>query len=217
MSTARKSLSVIAAGVLFVSILALAPRGFGAIPKKDTWYTQHYILMQDFEKKAYRQMSETARASFRELFWASRTSDARAAFLARMEYVQKNFWQENKKQPWNNDRARVYLLNGNPASIDVDQNNSWGTVGLPNELRVPTDRTNEDVAANRAEIWTYPYDRYFVQYVFVYRQPNQWKILQVQGSGSRYLGDFENFNRTVTFGAVEPEKYQSEVEALVGK
>lgn len=217
MSDGHRTRVLIAAGVLFASALALAPRGFGAIPRKDTWYTQHYIIMQDFERKAYRDMSVEARKSFQEIFWASRTSDARAAFAARLEYVKKTFWQENKKQPWNNDRARVYLLNGNPVSIDVDQNNSWGTVGLPNDFRQPTDRTNEDVAANRAEIWTYNFDKYFIQYVFVYRQPNQWRIQQVQGSGSRYLGDLEEYNRTVTFGVVDPDQYQKDIDALIGK
>jgi GWxTD domain-containing protein len=217
MSIGNKTRILIAAGVVFTSVLALAPRGFGAIPKKDTWYTQHYIIMQDFERKAYRKLSEEGRKAFRELFWASRTSDARAAFAARMEYVKKTFWQENKKQPWNNDRARIYLLNGNPVSIDVDQNNNWGSVGMPGDLRQATDRSNEDVAANRAEIWTYNYDRYFIQYVFVYRQANQWKIMQVQGSGSRYLGDLENFNRTVTFGVVDPEQYQKDLDSLARK
>lgn len=217
MSIGNKTRIFIAAGVALASVLVLAPRGFGAIPKKDVWYTQHYIIMQDFERKAYRDLTEEGRQAFQELFWASRTSDARAAFAARLEYVKKTFWQENKKQPWNSDRARIYLLNGNPVSIDVDQNNDWGAVGMPNDFRAPTDRTNEDVAANRAEIWTYNYERYFIQYVFVFRQANQWKIMQVQGSGSRFLGDLENFNRTVTFGVADPDQYRKALDSLARK
>ncbi|MCK7540036.1 MAG: hypothetical protein MZV63_58575 [Marinilabiliales bacterium] len=37
---------------------SVAGRAAAAIPKKDAWYTQHYVIMQDFEKKAYRKLSE---------------------------------------------------------------------------------------------------------------------------------------------------------------
>jgi len=195
-----------------LSVLAVATRGLGAIPKKDAWYTQHYAIMQDFERKAYRKLSEAGRKGFQELFWAARTSEARAKFEARLEYVKKNFWKENNQQPWNTDRSRVYLLNGSPASIDVDQNVSWATIGTPREMRQETDRTNEDVAANRAELWTYPYDKYLVRYIFAFVPPYQWRI--TAGTGSRYLGEFEEFNKTVTFGIVDIEKYKQDLAGL---
>jgi len=201
-----------ALGAIFLSVLALPARGVSAIPKKDAWYTQHYIIMQDFERKAYRTLSVDGRKVFQELFWAARTQDARAIYQARLEYVKKNFWKENNQQPWNTDRSRVYLLNGSPASIDVDQNASWGTVGLPNEMRQVTDRSNEDVAANRAEVWTYQYDKYLINYIFAFVQPYQWKITQT--TGSRYLGEFETFNRNVTFGIADLEKYKQDLAAL---
>jgi GWxTD domain-containing protein len=196
-----------------LSVLAVASRGLGAIPKKDAWYTQHYIIMQDFERKAYRKLSEAGRKGFQELFWAARTSEARAKFEARLDYVKKNFWKENNQQPWNTDRSRVYLLNGSPASIDVDQNVSWATIGTPREMRQETDRTNEDVAANRAELWTYPFDKYLVRYIFAFVPPYQWKI--TAGTGSRYLGEFETYNRTVTFGIVDLEKYKQVLDELL--
>jgi GWxTD domain-containing protein len=193
-------------------LLAFAGRSAAAIPKKDAWYTQHYIIMQDFEKKAYRKLSEEGRKAFQELFWAVRTSQARATFEARLDYVKKNFWKENNQQPWNTDRSRVYLLNGSPASIDVDQNASWATVGMPSEMRQATDRSNEDVAANRAEVWVYSYDRYFVKYTFAFAPPYQWKI--TGSTGNRYLGEMESFSRNVTFGIEEVERYKQELAGL---
>lgn len=198
-----------------ISVLALTGSGVGAIPKKDAWYTQHYIIMQDFERKAYRALSADGRKAFQELFWAARTSDARATFQARLEYVKKNFWKENNQQPWNTDRSRVYLLNGSPASIDVDQNTSWGSVALPGQMAQATNRANEDVAANRAEAWTYQYDKYLINYIFAFVQPYQWKITQT--TGSRYLGEFETYNKNVTFGIVDIERYKQDLAALEKK
>jgi GWxTD domain-containing protein len=205
----------LALAAIFLSVLSLPARGVGALPKKDAWFTQHYIIMQDFERKAYRKLSAEGKIAFQERFWAVRTSDARATFQARMEYVKKNFWKENNQQPWNTDRSRVYLLNGSPASIDVDQNASWSSVGLPNEMRQVTDRSNEDVAANRAEVWTYQYDKYLIKYTFAFVQPYQWKITQT--TGSRYLGELENYNKTVTFGIVDLERYKQDLAGLEKK
>lgn len=202
----------IALGAIFLSLLSLPARGVSAIPKKDVWYTQHYIIMQDFERKAYRSLSEEGRKAFQELFWAARTADARATFEARLEYVKKNFWKENSQQPWNTDRSRVYLLNGSPASIDVDQNADWGSLAMPGQMAQATNRANEDVAANRAELWIYQYDKYLIRYTFAFVQPYQWKITQT--TGSRYLGEFENYNKNVTFGITDLEGYKQDVAAL---
>jgi len=204
-----------ALGAILVSVLAFAGRGAAAIPKKDAWYTQHYGIMQDFEKKAYRKLSEEGRKAFQELFWAVRTADARATFAARLEHVKKNFWKENNQQPWNTDRSRIYLLNGSPVSIDVDQNAAWASSGTPTNFLQATDRSNEDVAANRAEVWVYPFEKYFVKYTFVFVQPYSWKI--VQGTGNRYLGGLETFNREVTFGVAGLEAYKKDLDALDAK
>jgi GWxTD domain-containing protein len=215
MNNANNRRVLLALGAILISVVAFAVRSPGAIPKKDVWYTQHYIIMQDFERKAYRKLSEAGRKAFQELFWAARTQDARAIFQARLEYVKKNFWKENNQQPWNTDRSRVYLLNGNPASIDVDQNVNWGSVGLPGEMRQATDRSNEDVAANRAERWTYQYDKYLINYIFAFVQPYQWKITTT--TGSRYLGELENYNKNVTFGIVDLGRYEQALAALEKK
>lgn len=193
-------------------ILSAAASFSAAIPKKDIWYTQHYVIMQDFERKLYRDLSEEGRKGFQPLFWAARTSDARAKFLARMEFVTKNYQTENKKQPWNTDRGRVYLLNGPPASIDYDQNINFATFMLPGQVADQTSRSNEDVGGNRAELWMYPHDAFFIKYTFYFVQPNQWRITQT--TGSHYLGELENFNKTVTFGIVDEAKYKQDLALL---
>jgi GWxTD domain-containing protein len=203
----------IGATLLFLlAILTLPARGVSAMPKKDAWFTQHYIIMQDFERKAYRTLSVDGKKAFQELFWAARTSEARAKFQVRLEYVKKNFWKENTRQPWNTDRSRVYLLNGSPASIDVDQNVDFASVVLPSQTVQATSRSNEDVGANRAEVWVYPYDNYFIKYTFAFVQPYQWKITQT--TGNRYLGNFENYNKNVTFGIADLEKYKQDLAGL---
>lgn len=211
MDNANKSRAFVALGAVLISVLALAAHGVSAIPKKDAWYTQNYIIMQDFERKAYKALSAEGRKAFQELFWAARTQEARGKYLARLEYVKKTFWKENSQQPWNTDRSRVYLLNGSPASIEYDQNVSWAG-GLPSSRAAETSRNNEDVAADRAELWVYPYDKYFIRYTFVFVQPYQWKITQT--TGSRYMGEFEEFNKTVTFGIVDIEKYKQDLAGL---
>jgi GWxTD domain-containing protein len=202
------------AAVLFL-VLAAAAAFPAAIPKKDIWYTQHYIIMQDFERKLYRDLSEEGRKGFQQLFWAARTSEAQAKFLARMEFVSKNYMTENKKQPWNTDRGRVFILNGPPASIDYDQNISFSSTMLPGQVADQTSRSSEDVGGNRAEIWMYPHDTFFIKYTFYFVQPNQWRITQT--TGSHYLGDLENFNKTVTFGLVDEAKYQQDLALLEKK
>ncbi|MBE3129494.1 MAG: GWxTD domain-containing protein [Acidobacteria bacterium] len=201
----------IGATLLFVlTILCLPARSVSAIPKKDAWYTQHYIIMQDFERKAYRGLSADGRKAFQELFWAARTRDARAMYQARLDYVTKNFWKENSQQPWNTDRSRVYLLNGSPASIDVDQNVDFA-MPLPGQMAQATNRSNEDVGANRGEVWIYPHSRYFVKYSFIFVQPSQWKVVN---TGDRFRGELEDYNKNVTFGIVDLEKYKQDLAAL---
>jgi GWxTD domain-containing protein len=211
MSNGNSRKILVALGAIFMSVLSLPGRSVGAIPKKDAWYTQHYVIMQDFERKAYRTLSVDGRTAFQKLFWAVRTSDARAKFQARLDYVTKNYWKENSKQPWNTDRSRVYLLNGSPVAIDYDQNVSWAGA-LPGQMAAPTNRSNEDVAADRAEVWTYSYDKYLIRYTFAFVQPYQWKITQT--TGSRYLGELENSNKNMTFGITDLEKYKQDLDGL---
>ncbi|MGZ5514647.1 MAG: GWxTD domain-containing protein [Candidatus Aminicenantales bacterium] len=211
MNTSRTWRDLCALGAIVFSILTFAVRASAAIPKKDAWYTQHYIIMQDFERKLYRDLSIEGRKNFQDLFWAARTPEARAKFQARLDYVIKNFWKENSKQPWNTDRGRTYLLNGSPASIDYDQNVSFGTM-LPGQVADNANRSGEDVGANRGEIWIYPFDQYFIKYTFAFVQPSQWRITQT--TGNRYLGELETFNKKVTFGLVDEAAYKQSLEGL---
>jgi len=201
-------------GAAVLSLLALSACGVNTMPTKDAWFTQHYIIMQDFERTAYRALSTEGRKAFQELFWAARTQDAQAMYRARLDYVIKNFWKENSQQPWNTDRSRVYLLNGSPVSIDVDQNTDWGSIALPGQMAQATQRSNEDVGANRAEVWTYPYNRYFVKYSFVFVQPTQWKVTN---TGDRYRGELEDYNKNVVFGITDLQKYQQALATLEKK
>jgi GWxTD domain-containing protein len=203
-----------AVGAVIFSVLAVASSVSAAIPKKDAWYTQHYIVMQDFERKLYRDLSTEGRKSFQDLFWAARTPEARGKFKARLDYVIKNFWKENSKQPWNTDRGRTYLLNGAPASIDYDQNVSFGSL-LPGQVADSASRSSEDLGANRAEVWVYSYDKYFIKYTFAFIQPSQWRITQT--TGNRYLGELETFNKTVTFGIVDEASYKQGLDGLAHK
>jgi len=207
--------SLCAVGAILFSVAAVAARVSAAIPKKDVWYTQHYIIMQDFERKLYRDLSMEGRKGFQELFWEARTADARASFKARMDFVIHNYWKENSKQPWNTDRGRTYLLNGPPASIDYDQNVNLGGVMLPGQVAGNANPSGEDVGANRGEIWIYPYDKYFIRYTFAFVQPSQWRITQT--TGSRYLGELETYNKTVTFGVVNEAAYKQALEGLAKK
>jgi GWxTD domain-containing protein len=134
-------------------------------------------------------------------------------YQARLDYVIKNYWKENSQQPWNTDRSRVYLLNGSPASIDYDQNVDFASA-LPGQMAQATSRSNEDVAANRGEIWTYPSGPNFIRYIFIFVQPNQWKMT---ATGTRYLGELEDYNKTVVFGITDLPKYQQDLAALEKK
>jgi GWxTD domain-containing protein len=204
-----------AIGAILGTVLGFTAVHSAAIPRKDTWYTQHYVIMQDFERTAYKNLSEEGRKGFRELFWTVRTPEARAKFQARLDYVMLNFKQENRNQPWNTDRGRTYLLNGSPASVDYDQNNNWAMTAMPGSMSTASDRTNEDVGANRAEIWIYSYDKYFIKYTFAFVQPTQWRITQT--TGNRYLGELETYNKTVTFGIGDEAAYRQALDGLAKK
>lgn len=212
MSQITRRRSSQALGAIILVLFGAATAFAAAIPKKDIWYTQHYPIMQDFERKLYKDLSEQGRKGFQELFWTARTPEARAKFEERLKYVMLNFKQENRNQPWNTDRGRTYILNGSPASIDYDQNTSFAMTALPGSGAVATDRSNEDVGANRAEIWVYSYDKYFIRYIFAFVQPNQWRITQT--TGNRYLGELETYNKTVTFAIGDEAAYRQALDAL---
>ncbi len=216
--------SALGAGLLlaavFAGLAATAGCSVGLMPTKDVWYTQHYYLMQKFEQDAYRKLSDAAKPRFQALFWEARSPEARKLFDTRMEYILKTFGRENRSQPWNTDRARIYLLNGSPANIDYKQNTAWamqaglaaGNVGGTGAAG--TERSNEDVQAMTSEVWTYPHLDHLIEYTFNFAQPNEWR-LQIRTDQNRYLGELELFSRQVVFGPADPEGYKAGIEALL--
>lgn len=204
------------AACVLLTLVWLASCGVNMMPTKDVWYTQHYFIMQDFERTVYRTLSETGKREFQNLFWAARDPASREIFQDRLGYIVNAFKRENSRQPWNTDRGRIYLLNGPPAAIDVDQNTSWGTqIGQPTNYAV--DRSREDVQAYRAEVWTYSFQKQYVKYAFTFAPPNEWKMSPAFVAGNRYIAEFENDNKMVTFGILNPEKYKQDLEALEKK
>jgi GWxTD domain-containing protein len=211
--------SLSAAGVLAMLAMASAC-GISGMPTGDVWFTQHYIIMQDFERTAYRTLGEEGKSAFHDLFWSYRTPQARAAFEARMQYVMDNYKRENSRQPWNTDRGRIYILNGEPASVEIDQNVSWASTVSEGGMGVTAgaaNRDREDLGANRAELWTYPYRENFIKYGFVFIPPNQWRMAQPPFEGNRFLGEFENYTKEVFFGVKDIDRYKEEIAALPKK
>ena len=210
--------AAVTAGASLLTLLVCASCGINTMPTKDVWFTQHYAVMQDFERQAYRTLSEAGRLGFQDLFWKHRTEEARTTFETRLAYIKKVYWKENSQQPWNTDRARVYLLHGEPAAIDYDQNVDFALSVLPGDTgNVNTDRSGEDIQANRAEIWTYSYDKYLIKFVFVFVKPTSWRMYQSALTNNRYLGEFDNADKTVTFAVSDVDGYKQEIAGLEKK
>jgi GWxTD domain-containing protein len=204
------------AATLLLTAGVLAGCGVNTMPTRDVWYTQHYFIMQDFERTAYRALSAAGKEQFQALFWAARDPASRQIFQDRMAFVMNAFKRENARQPWNTDRARIYLLNGPPAAIDVDQNTDWGPqIGQP--VTGGVDRTREDVRADRAQLWTYSFSKQIVKYVFLFSAPNEWRLSPAMVSGSKFIGELEQYNKTVTFGIRDPDTYARQLEGLEKK
>jgi len=206
---------------LFFFILVLTGCGLNYLPSKDSWYAKHYFIMQDFERDTYKKLTDAGRLEFQKLFWEVRSPLAKQQFDARIAYIEKVYKTENHTQPWNTDRARVYLLNGPPASIDYRQNNDWmmsiqqGT-GNTSSQDV-NDRSNEDIQANTAEVWLYPYDKYFVYYVFTFSSPNSWKLSPYTYQNNRYLQQLEQLNKDLTYRINDEDAYKAKLAALPHK
>lgn len=200
----------IARGTAFLLIAAaLVPAscGISLAPSRDTWYTQHYMIMQDFEKSLYAKLGPEGKVEFRRLFWASREPGSRLEFGARLRWVSTAFKRENSRQPWNTDRGRIYLLNGNPVALDHDQNDNWSDPALAG------DRSSEDIGAGLGETWTYRYDKSLVYYSFQFRKPNEWRLSD-RMTGNQYRGGLETRNRDVVFGIRDLPAYKAELAKL---
>jgi GWxTD domain-containing protein len=180
------------------------------LPTKDPWYAKHFFIMQDFERKAYTQMSENGRLELQKVFWTERAPAARIEFDKRLAYCEQTFRRENSAQPWNTDRARVYLLNGNPASIEYSQNDAWVGFGATGA----SSRSGEDIQANTLEVWSYPYQQYLVAYAFSFQPPNKWKAVTMTAGGARYIGDLEQMNKMSQWGPKDPDAYVRKLDEL---
>ncbi|MBM3293713.1 MAG: GWxTD domain-containing protein [Candidatus Aminicenantes bacterium] len=205
---------------LFVAAAVAAGCGVRMSPSRDSWYAQHYFIMQKFEQDAYKGLSAAGRLEFQNFFWASRSGLVKKDFAARMEYIAQNFKKENMAQPWNTDRARVYLLAGPPASIDYRQNDAWGMTvsqgaGQGGQAGVTSDRSGEDIQATSFEVWTYPFGQYFVYYSFSFQPPSKWKTASMGSSGgSRVFGQFETQNKVEYWSPEDAEDYKKKLAAL---
>jgi len=205
-----------------ISLIVLSSAcGINSLPSKDPWYAQHYYIMHDYERDIYKHLSPEGRLEFQKLFWEARQPVAKEQFDNRINYIQKVYKTENHSQPWNTDRARIYLLNGPPASIDYRQNTDWvmqaveggGITGAESG----SDRTKEDIQANTAEIWVYPYKSFFIYYVFTFSPPNTWKLNPSTFQNNRYLEQLENMNKDLTFALKDEEDYKTKLSALPKK
>ncbi|MGB9765017.1 MAG: GWxTD domain-containing protein [Candidatus Saccharicenans sp.] len=202
-------------------LLILISCGVNFLPSHDSWYAKHYFIMQDFERDTYKKLTDAGRLEFQKIFWEARQPIAKQQFDARISYIERVYKTENHTQPWNTDRARVYLLNGPPASIDYRQNTDWVTTiqqgaGVSGSQEI-SDRSNEDIQANTAEVWLYPYDKYFVYYVFTFSPPNSWKLNPSTYQNNRYLQQLEQLNKDLTYGIKDEEDYKAKLEALPHK
>lgn len=204
------------AAALLAGIAATAGCSAGLMPTRDAWYTQHYYVMEKYEQDIYKKLSDAGKAQFQALFWEARSTEAKQLFDSRMEFVLKTFAKENRAQPWNTDRSRVFLLNGKPANIDYKQNTAWamqtnlgGGTGVSG-----IDRSGEDVQAMTDEVWTYPSQDHLIEYTFSFSKPNEWR-LQIRPDQNRYLGEFELYNRQKVFGPLDPGGYRAKLEALL--
>jgi len=203
-------------GAFVLSLLVFESCGINFLPSKDDWYAQHYFIMHDFERAAYKALSAEGKKEFQGLFWEARWPEAKNVFMARIDFIMKAFKKENSRQPWNTARSRIYLLNGNPESIDYKQNDFWAMqvregAGVSGQV---SDRSNEDVQARTAEVWTYRYDKYLIDYIFNFIPPSEWRLSPATFSGNRYLGELEKLNREQTYGIIDIDRYTADLENL---
>ena len=195
----KTAITLLEIALLVPAVLLPAACGIRLEPSKDAWYSRHYIVMQNFEKDIYVKLSAEAKAQFQNRFWAFRSTAARGEFETRLSCVMTAFKRENSQQPWNTDRARIYLLNGSPVAIDYQENGY--------------DRINEDIGARMGEAWTYTYSKYLVTYLFTFRNPAEWRLLD-RMTGNQFRGELEARSREEDYGISDLEAYKAELEKL---
>lgn len=209
--------NVLKMGILVLAFLALGACGMNLLPSKDAWYMQHYIIMQDFERAAYKEFTVEGREEFQILFWKFRMPESKKEFLKRIAFATNAFKGENFRQPWNTDRARIYLLNGRPASVDYKQTDNWGMTvqeGGGGVTGIAAERDKEDIQARTAEVWTYQFKKQMIVYAFSFSKPKRWKLSQGDFAGNRFLGELEQQSREQTYGITDIDLYTKELENL---
>jgi GWxTD domain-containing protein len=201
--------------VLGLIVLGAVAGVLNALPK-DSWYAQHYFLMQDYERKAYKGLSANGRLEFQKVYWEFRSPAQKEEFDRRIAYIMPTFKNENSSQPWNTDRARIYLLNGRPAGVEQRQNDFWTGQVTPigGQANVNTDRTGEDIQGRTLEVWSYPFERQVVAYAFSFQPPNKWVQVQISASGGRYIQGLEKRSRIQTWGPSDEDAYKAKLAAL---
>lgn len=197
--------------VLALIFLGRAAAVVGALPKKDIWYAQHYFLMQDYERKAYKDLSASGKLGFQKLFWEARSPSAKEEFDLRMAYIMPKFKDENSSQPWNTDRARIYLLNGRPADIVWLQDAGNNAAVRFNQA---SDSVGENIEGRTREVWTYPFGPELVKYRFSSSPTNKWIQVQPAASEGRYIQALELRSRTQTWGPIDEQAYKAKLDKL---
>ncbi len=193
--------------LFFLSLLFFANCGAKLLPTGDVWFAKHYIIMQDWEKDLYKSLSKEDRIKFQQIFWQFRSPKAMELFQKRLNAIEVQFKKENYSQPWNTDRARIFLLNGSPAHISYKESASWYAY----EGRLEKD--NEDVQARMIEMWEYPFEGGVIKYEFSFNPPNEWRLNSTVYKDP-FLKEFERRNKENFFGIVQKDKYEKELEKL---
>ncbi len=206
--------------IVILVLLCLSACSIKLLPSKDKWYTMHYIIMQEFEWKVYKELSPAGREQFQVLFWEVRDPMAQEIFSTRLDYVMKNFKKESSSRPWATDRGRIYLLNGNPVEIRyVDNTNLGGRTIVSSDTAAATgagrnvNRSKEDIDARMSELWVYPYRGNFITYQFNFVQPKSMKQ-NINMSDSQYRGELELYSRVMIYRIIDMEGYLERLEEL---
>jgi GWxTD domain-containing protein len=163
--------------------------------------------MRDFEKGLYAKLGPEGKDAFRRLFWAYREPGSRLEFGARLRRVTAAFRKENSLQPWNTDRGRIYLLNGDPIAVDYQDSEAWADPSLAG------DNSREDIGMRGGETWTYGHGASTVLYFFRFLKPNEWRLVD-RMDGNWYRAGLEAWSRDVTFGITDIEAYKAELAGL---
>lgn len=206
--------------IVVLALLCLSACSINLLPSKDKWYAEHYIIMQDFEWKVYKELSPAGREQFQALFWKVRAPSAQETFMSRLDYVTKNFKKESSSRPWATDRGRIYLLNGNPVEIRyVDNTNLGGRSVVSTDTAAASgagrnvDRSKEDIAARMSELWVYPFRGNVITYQFNFVRPKSMK-LSTDMSDSQFRGELELYSRVAVYRILDVKKYLEQLEEL---